>query len=188
MPPPEAAAITAVAGGNLAPTAPFLATAARTNGGNLAPTAPATQSAVRAAVAAGAVLVNGNSCAAGESIWIAAAEYYFISSTPTAAGEVAEEDTVALIAAINGTDGINEPHPLVRAEDAGGGDLAIRALVPGSAGNGYALGYDGTVPGLAWDGLVTSGGSDAWPVSGTPGGATAAAGGNLAPAAPGAIA
>jgi hypothetical protein len=75
----------------------------------------------------------------------------------------------ALVAAINGTNGRATAHRLVAAA-ADEDDLILTAKIPGSAANAILLAYSGTVSGVAWEdsNSTMTGGSDAWPVAGTP--------------------
>lgn len=162
---PSAPPIAPNAGGNLAPTAPFLAAPAAA--GDLYPGTPAAIVSARAAVAAGAVLYDPQNAVIGNAIVIGALTYSFVA-TPVAAYQVAAGLTSELVAAINGTDGRTPPNPLFSA-DGENDELTLTARIPGSAGNGVALGYTGAVSGVAWSASATTGGSDAYPVSGTPG-------------------
>lgn len=66
---------------------------------------------------------------------------YTMVATPSFPGDVlAEAGMQPIIDAING-DALNASHPLVMASDAGGGDMLIRALVPGPEGNGIYVYY-----------------------------------------------
>lgn len=77
----------------------------------------------------------------GETVTIGTKVYTFVPvGTDTADGEVSVGADLAgaksaLVAAINGTDGINEPNPDVIAIDFAGDDMVVTARVGGSAGN-----------------------------------------------------
>lgn len=78
---------------------------------------------------------------AGDTVTLGEKTYIFVPvGTDTADGEVSigadlAGAQAALVAAINGTDDINEPHPLVSAADFQTDVCAIIALVGGTAGN-----------------------------------------------------
>lgn len=80
----------------------------------------------------------------GDTLTIGEKTYTFVPvGTDTADGEVSIGSDLAgaqaaLVAAINGSDNINEPHPLVRASDFSSGDSTITALIGGAAGNGIS--------------------------------------------------
>jgi hypothetical protein len=150
MPPPVAAAIAANAGGNLSPASPAALTAAKV------------------AVAAGSRLSNANACIATNYLVIGDNAYTFVAD-PTTATQVMPGSVSALVAAINGTNGRATAHRLVAAA-ADEDDLILTAKIPGSAANAILLAYSGTVSGVAWEdsNSTMTGGSDAWPVAGTP--------------------
>lgn len=80
----------------------------------------------------------------GETVTIGEKVYTFVPvGTATADGEVSVGADLAgakaaLVAAINGTDNINDPHPLVSAAAFVGDTCAITALVGGTDGNAIA--------------------------------------------------
>ena len=80
----------------------------------------------------------------GETVTIGEKVYTFVPvGTATADGEVSvgadlDGAKAALVAAINGTDDVNDPHPLVSAAAFVGNDCAITALVGGTDGNSIA--------------------------------------------------
>ena len=80
----------------------------------------------------------------GNTMTIGAKTYTFVPvGTNNADGEISVGADLAgaqaaIVAAINGTDGINEPHPLVRASAFNANASAITALVGGTAGNAIA--------------------------------------------------
>lgn len=80
----------------------------------------------------------------GNTVTIGTKVYTFVPvGTDNADGEVSvgadlTEAQANLVAAINGTDGISDPHPLVSAADFAANDCVITALVGGAAGNSIA--------------------------------------------------
>ena len=80
----------------------------------------------------------------GDTVTIGEKVYIFVPvGTDTADGEVsigadAAEAQANLVAAINGTDDISAPHPLVRAGDFAANDMVVTALVGGTAGDAIA--------------------------------------------------
>lgn len=80
----------------------------------------------------------------GETVTIGTKVYTFVPvGTATADGEVSvgadlAGAKLALVAAINGTDNVNIPHPLVSASDFVGNDCTITALIGGTDGNSIA--------------------------------------------------
>ena len=88
-------------------------------------------------------------------------QVYTMVATPTMSGEVlGEAGMQPIIDAING-DALNAPHPLVMASDAGGGDMLIRALVPGPEGNGIYVDYGPYgMPTAYWEDGATLGGTN----------------------------
>jgi hypothetical protein len=80
----------------------------------------------------------------GDKMTIGTKVYTFVPvGTDTADGEVSigadlAGAKLAIVAAINGTDGVNDPHPLVRAAAFVVNACAITALVGGAAGNAIA--------------------------------------------------
>lgn len=96
------------------------------------------------AVAAAGVLTMDTQPLADDTMTIGTTVYTFTADgTASAAGEIdvgvdlADAKTL-VIAAINGTDGNNDAHPLVSAGAFTGDDLPITALVKGAAGNAVA--------------------------------------------------
>lgn len=90
---------------------------------------------------AGTLTVDTNPTA-DDTMTIGETEYTFVESTPEA-GEIAIGVDVAatqlnIVAAINGTDGINTAHPLVSAGDFASDDSIITALIGGTAGDAIA--------------------------------------------------
>jgi hypothetical protein len=81
---------------------------------------------------------------AGDKVTIGEKVYTFVPvGTDTADGEVSigsnvAEAQLALVAAINGTDGINTPHPLVTAGDFANDACTITALIGGTIGDDIA--------------------------------------------------
>ena len=80
----------------------------------------------------------------GDTITIGTKVYIFVPvGTDTADGEVSigadlAEAQAALVAAINGTDGVSDPHPLVSASDFALDAMTLSALIGGTAGNAIA--------------------------------------------------
>ena len=80
----------------------------------------------------------------GEKVTIGTKVYTFVPvGTATADGEVSVGADLAgaksaLVAAINGTDEVNIPHPLVNAAAFAGNNCVITALIGGTAGNSIA--------------------------------------------------
>lgn len=92
-------------------------------------------------VASSGVLTLAAQPTAGDTMTIGEKVYIFVPvGTDTADGEVSIGADLAiaktnLVAAINGTDGISEPHPLVSASAFAVNDCTITALVGGAAGD-----------------------------------------------------
>ena len=102
----------------------------------------------------------------GDTVTIGEKVYIFVPvGTDTADGEVSIGADVAgaqanLVAAINGTDDFNLPHPLVRAADFVANDLVITAVVGGTAGNSIATTETFTASGNAFAAATLGSGSD----------------------------
>jgi len=96
------------------------------------------------AAAAAVVLVVGDQPTAGMNLVIGTKTYTFVASGQADLdGEIsvgADEAAAKLniVAAINGTDEVNEPHPDVSAAAFSGDNCTITALVKGAAGNAIA--------------------------------------------------
>jgi len=93
---------------------------------------------------AGGTLTMDTQPLSGNTVTIGTKVYTFVPiGTDNADGEVSvgldlAAAKVNLVAAINGTDGISDPHPLVSAAEFVGDDCVISALVGGAAGNAIA--------------------------------------------------
>jgi hypothetical protein len=106
---------------------------------------------------------------AGDKMTIGEKEYVFVpAGTNTADGEIAIGDELAetqanIVAAINGEDDVNTPHPLVSIADFASNDAVITALVGGTAGNNIATTETFTSASNEFDGVklgTTQAGAD----------------------------
>ena len=103
---------------------------------------------------------------AGNTITIGTKTYTFVPvGTDTADGEISvgadlAGAKLALVAAINGTDEFNEPHPLVSAAAFVGDTMTVTALVGGTAANTIATTSVFTAGTNAFAGVVLAGGTN----------------------------
>jgi len=90
-------------------------------------------------VAAKGTLTVAVQPAADDTMTIGTTEYTFVGSSPGVEdidiGADAAEAQANIVAAINGTDGINSAHPLVTIAAFAADDAVITAITPGTAGN-----------------------------------------------------
>ena len=107
-----------------------------------------------------AKLINAGELTLDDTLTIGDLTYTMVA-TPSFPGDVLGESGMQpIIDAING-DALNSSHPLVMASDAGGGDMLIRALVPGPEGNGIYVDYGSYgMPTASWEEGATSGGTN----------------------------
>lgn len=117
----------------------FVADTAETvDPGNIAVNIKASTAAAHGTLTLDTQPISGNTVTIGTKVYI-----FVPVGTDTADGEVSIGADLAaakvnLVAAINGTDGISEPHPLVRAANFIVNDCVITALIGGAAGNAIA--------------------------------------------------
>jgi hypothetical protein len=102
----------------------------------------------------------------GDTITIGSKVYTFVPvGTDTADGEISigaslELAQAAIIAAINGTDGVNDPHPLVSIEPFNANAATITALIGGTCGDDIATTETFTAVTNIFAGVKLSGGVD----------------------------
>lgn len=96
----------------------------------------------------------------GDTVTLGTTVYTFVpDGTANAAGEIdvgadAAEAQVNFVAAVNGSDGWNDPHPLVEAGNFAADDCVITALTPGTAGNTIASTETFTALGNVFDAVA----------------------------------
>lgn len=117
------------------------------------------------AVAATRVLTMSVQPTAGDTITVANKVFTFVASGADADGEINVGADLAaakvnLVAAINGSDGINTAHTLVTAAAFSTHAMTITAIVKGTAANSYATTETFTSGSNVWAGATMTGGID----------------------------
>ena len=139
----------------------FVADAAKTTApGNIAVDIRAGTTASTGTLSMATQPTSGDTVTIGEKVYI-----FVPVGTDTADGEVSIGADAAgaqanLVAAINGTDDFNLPHPLVLAGDFVANDLVITAIIGGTAGNSIATTETFTASGNAFAAATLGSGAD----------------------------